>query len=194
MVAITHWRVATALLMVFAVINSGRAEERYVVSGCRERAAQFLSRPSKETLSILGDAANDSMCWSEVGSTNESLNRLLGFVENGNPWGAKYLAQHLNRLDGGNLEDSLVALGQFADRRVVELLKFAKSGYLSDRELADALTMLPLSMSDDLDMQLKAMQKRRAHVAKVRSSDLAGQRAIALKAIDSFIAEIVSDK
>lgn len=187
-------RLFVALIAAFAAVSIIRAQEHNEPSSCQERATRFLSGPSERTLSALDGATGDSACWLDVSSSNERFNRLLELVATGNSWGARYLVKHLRTLDGGNLEDGLIALGQFGDHRLVELLRFARNGDLSDRELGDALTMLPLSLSDDPDAQLKVMQERRSRVAKIGDGDLSSVRSMALRRIDGFISEILSNK
>jgi hypothetical protein len=105
---------------------------------------------------------------------------------------SQYLAKHLKQLDGGNLEDALVALGQFSDHDMERLLFFAKSGLLSKHELSDALTMLPLSLSDNPRAQLDSLGRRRSNIMRITQKDLSEQRAQALSAIDEFASEIRS--
>ena len=131
-------------------------------------------------------------CWAVIGSSNDSLNRLNRLVETGNRWAAQYSAEHLKELDGGNLEDALIALGQFSNHDVQSLLTLAKKGLLTKRELADVLTMLPLSLSDDPHAQLSSLRSRRDKVVKVNRTDLQKQKAQALTAIDAFMSEITS--
>jgi hypothetical protein len=185
--------IAVIFLMVFTATGIARADENEGASICRKKVEQFLSGPSKRTFLTLRGAADDSACWPEM-SKNDKLDRLQRIVERGNPWGARYLVKHLRGLDGGNLEDSFAALGQFGDLRAADLLRFAKMGLLRNRDLANAMTMLPLSTGDDLDEQLKAMQKRRDSMEKVRDNDQAEKKTIALETIDAFMAEIASHK
>jgi hypothetical protein len=185
--------IAVIFLMLCAATGIARADENEGTSICRKKVEQFLSGPSKRTFLTLRGTADDSACWPEM-SKNDKLDRLQRIVERGNPWGARYLVEHLHGLDGGNLEDSFVALGQFGDRRAADLLRFAKMGWLRNRDLANAMTMLPLSTSDDLDEQLKAMQKRRDRMEKVCDKDLADKKTIALETIDAFMAKIASHK
>jgi len=97
-------------------------------------------------------------------------------------------------LDGGNLEDSLVALGKFSDVDMENFLLFSQKGFISTQELDNALTMLPLSMSDDQAAQLSAMEIRAKNVENVTRMDLSEQKVLALKAIERFIAEIKAAK
>jgi len=156
---------------------------------CHEEAMAFLATPNEKTaLAVSG--VSEMVCWKVIESSNANLNHLIHSVENGNRWAAQYLAKHLKSLDGGNLEDSLIALGQFAGRHMEYFLDFAKEGSISDHELKDALTMLPLSLSDNPTAQLKALKARKTRVMKVTRADLRKQRVTALKAIDDFVSEI----
>ncbi|MEO6147963.1 MAG: hypothetical protein ABIT70_13175 [Sulfuriferula sp.] len=136
--------------------------------------------------------ADKGGCWTVIGSSNANLDQLIHSVEQGNQWGAEYLVKHLRSLDGGNLEDSLIALGQFSDHSMERLLIFAKKGQLSKQNLSDALTMLPLSLSDNPGAQLDSLKARRNRVMRVMRKDLFVQRALALRAIDDFGSEIRS--
>lgn len=117
-----------------------------------------------------------SGCSTVIRSSNENLDRLNQSVEAGNQWAAQYSAEHIKDLDGGNLEDALIALGQFSNRNMTRFLLFAKGGILSERELSDALTMLPLSLSDNPDAQLKVLNQRRSKVVSVTRKDLLQQQ------------------
>lgn len=158
---------------------------------CPDAVNKFLTTPTQRTFSVLS-GSNKTDCWSFIGSSNASLNRLIHSVEKGNQWAALYLANNLKSLDGGNLEDSLIALGQFGEHSMERLLSFQKNGRLSKQELADTLTMLPLSLSDNPFAQLDLLRVRRIKVMNVTRFDLLEQREFALKAIDDFVTEIKS--
>ena len=127
-----------------------------------------------------------------VEPSNPALDQLNHWAERGNRWAARYLAEHLKQLDGGNLEDALIALGQFSDHDMERLLLFASKEQLSNREITNALTMLPLSLSDDPRAQLELLSARKNKVLRVTRNDLSKQRSQALNAIDGFAAEIRS--
>lgn len=151
----------------------------------------FLATPEKRTLIALSEAS-DTECWSVIEQSNSNLNQLMHWVEQGNDWSAQYLVENLRALDGGNLEDSLIALGLFSDHHTERLLIFAKKGQLSKQELSDALTMLPLSLSDNPAGQLDYLKARRHRVMRVTRKNLSEQKALALSAIDDFESEIRS--
>jgi hypothetical protein len=119
---------------------------------------------------------------------------LLGSVAKGDDGSARNLIGRLKDMDGGNLEDALVALGQFSDIHMDAFLAFAQQGLLSQRELTDALIMLPLSLGDDQSAQLSALQDRKHKVQHVTRTDLLEQRALALQAIDKAIDEVKADE
>ena len=159
--------------------------------GCVDEVNEFLEKPDEQALKAVS-GADDQKCWAAIQSSNANLNKLIRSVERGNRWSAQYLAEHLKSLDGGNLEDSLVALGQFSNRGMEQLLRFKKDGQLSELELKDALTMLPLSLSDNPRGQLDGLKARRQRVMKITQGDLAEEKAEELKAIDDFTSEIKS--
>jgi hypothetical protein len=164
------------------------ASEKPTSSPCQSAVPAFFKAPDGHRLIALDELS----CWTVIGSSNDNLNRLNYLVETGNRWAAQYSAEHLKELDGGNLEDALIALGQFSNHDAQRLLLFANNGLLSKRELTDALTMLPLSLSDNPHAQLISLQSRRDKVMRVTRADLQKQRAQALAAIDTFVSEITS--
>lgn len=151
----------------------------------------FLTTPEKRTLIALSEAS-ETECWSIIEQSNSNLNQLMHLVEQGNDWSAQYLVEHLRVLDGGDLEDSLIALGLFSDHHMERLLIFAKKGQLSKQELSDTLTMLPLSLSDNPAGQLDYLKARRNRVMRVTRKNLSEQKTLALSAIDNFESEIRS--
>ena len=157
-------------------------------SDCQSAVDTFLSSPDEAKLLALDKSACSAL------KLNENLNRLNRFVEVGNRWAAQYSAEHVKELDGGNLEDALIALGQFSNHNMTRLLLLAKNRLLSEREFSDTLTMLPLSLSDNPDAQLKVLNQRRSKVVGVTRKDLMQQRREALAAIDAFASEIRANR
>ena len=74
-------------------------------------------------------------------------------MERGDDRAAHCLALGLQSLDGGELEDALVAFGLYGDRKPIKLLALAHQGTLSRQSLTDAVQMLPLSLTDDMQGQ-----------------------------------------
>jgi hypothetical protein len=138
------------------------------------------------------DAPLTITCSADIAQSNASLNRLIASVEKGSLADAHCLAKSLKSLDGGNLEDALIALGRFSRGHMADFLALEKDGVMSAKGLSDALVMLPLPLSDDPSAQLSEMKARRAEVAKVGRPGLSAQKALALHAIDAFMDEIRS--
>jgi hypothetical protein len=178
-----------ALLLLVTV--SFPASESAAASECQAKSRVFLSHPSKPSLTALSGLGEDA-CWTAFRSSNTNLDKLNKWVEQGNRWAAQYCIKHLKQLDGGNLEDALIALGKFSDHDMESLLFFAKEGLLSKHALADTLTMLPLSLSDNPRAELSFLSARKGKVMRVARQDLLEQKAQALTAIDDFVAEIKS--
>ena len=113
-------------------------------------------------------------------------------VRAGDRRAAKYLISRLSKLDGGDLEDALIALGQFSDKRMIEFLLFSKNGLLTDNEFKGALTMLPLSISDDACAQVSLLRSRKHKIDIVNRDDIIEPKRRAIDAISGFISEINS--
>lgn len=186
-------RVQSGLLVVLLLLfNSAvQASQTTRLPDCRQAANAFLAHPTQHTfITLVG--ADEARCWPAINSSVPNLQQLNQSVENGNRWAAKYLAMNLKRLDGGNLEDSLVALGQFSDHNMERLFIFAHEGRLTNHEFVNTLTMLPPSLGDNLQAQLDRLMIRRTKVMHVTQKDLLKQKVQALKAIDDFASEIKS--
>jgi hypothetical protein len=177
------------ILVIPPGILSGQAIHRPEET-CEHAIKGFMASPSQQTLAELSKEKAATSCWKQIELSNDRIDRLDHWVQGGNQWAADYLAQHLKQLGGGNLEDALVALGQFGDHDMERLLALAHEGVISATELTDALIMLPLSLSDDAKAQLKYLEKRKGKIVRVARKDLQRERANALKEINKFEVEI----
>lgn len=184
---ILRFLIVLSMLVNLRVEASGST----ITHGCQDSINAFLATPAKHTFIALS-GSDEADCWDVIGSSNANLNQLIHSVGRGNRWAAQYLAKHLRSLDGGNLEDSLIALGQFSDHNMEQLLVFANKKLLSEHDLTDALTMLPLSLSDNPAAQLDLLKVRRSRAMHVTRKGLLKQKEQALKAIDDFVSEIKS--
>ena len=184
--------VLAVLVWINVLSNTAQAEELFRGPDCQRQMRAFLAMPTELSLSFLEEGVNAEKCWQAISSANKDLDRLDRLTERGNIVGAQYLAQHLKQLDGGNLEDSLIALGMFAKRHPEDFLSLSKDGTISDRELVDSLTMLPSDLTDNLKGQAREMRVRRERIAKVGRSDLQEKKGVALKGIDDHLAELIS--
>jgi hypothetical protein len=110
-------------------------------------------------------------------------------AESGDSRAARCLAVGLPSLDGGELEDALVALGRYGDLRPIRLLALSRQGILPMRSLADAVAMLPLSWSDDFGRQQLVLKARRTRFGRVSQPGFSAERELALRSIDAALAE-----
>ena len=132
-------------------------------------------------------AAAPGACGELSSVRSQALDR---HAELGDDRAARCLAIGLGSLDGGDLEDALVALGRYGDRRPMKLLALTQQGTLTMRSLADAVRMLPLSYSDDFGRQQLSLKARRDRFREVSQPRLSAQRGLALRSIDAALAEL----
>ena len=154
---------------------------------CRTLIDQFLRSPTAGHLSAMQDSQRGD-CWSVI--LLNQIQRLDHLIAAGNTPSATLLAPHVRNLDGGELEDALRAFGQYASHHMPEFVSSPIGGALTDREFADALTMLPLDLSDQYDAQLAEMRVRRLALEQTSMPKFQGRKETALASIDAFIAEI----
>jgi hypothetical protein len=120
-------------------------------------------------------------------AASQALDRM---TEEGDDHAASCLAGSLHSLDGGELEDALVALGRYGDSRPKELLLLTHGGILEKSSLASAVTMLPSSLSDNLQAQAAALEARRSRFRKVAHPKLLAERELVLQSLASAIIDM----
>jgi hypothetical protein len=111
-------------------------------------------------------------------------------VASGNDAAAEYLADHLSSTDGGNLEDALVSLGLYSDKKMQRFMTLAATSRISDMQFSSAVAALPLSLTDDFLGQLSAVLERRCAVARITDRKLTRFRTVALETLAKRAAEI----
>jgi hypothetical protein len=154
---------------------------------CQAAIIGFLQAPTAASLAKIGHGSAD-LCRSSL--KTEQLQALDKLVATGNSAAAALLAPHIRRLDGGELEDSLRAFGQFATHRMRDFMALAANGALTEREATDALTMLPLELEDNCGAQIAELKSRRSALEGVSGPQVQDRKKTAIAAIDAFIAEI----
>ena len=157
---------------------------------CLRLRDSFLTRASENTYRSL---ELHHECEAPSSYSPNDIQQLIQLAGNGNRWAAQYLAKNLNQFDGGDLEDALVGLGRFSVHDMTSFMMLSKNGTISERNFSDALTMLPLSMSDDQHAQLVELAARRRAVLGVKGRDLSIQRKLAIDSIDKFVKEVRSN-
>ncbi len=161
-------------------------------SSCPDRTETFLRSPTKPNyLAIVGSGAKPvANCWAVVGTSQKNRDDLTRLVVQGNPWGIRFVAINLKTLDGGDLEDALRILGEASHSAPGLLLSLNVNGTISDHELAEAATMLPLSFVDKKNESLNELKMRMQGLRSVRDSKLSRPRAYVLKALLSDIRQV----
>ena len=154
---------------------SARGEAGLTPQACTARNAQFVHDPVNVSLELLNAPAGKD-CWPAVIRSEPALESLLAVVRRGSIPAARYLVRHLPELDGGNLEDAHVALGEFSTYHMKGLMEFVLHGTLTERDLTHALTMLPLSMSDNPKAQVAELKRRRVEIERLSDPALRANR------------------
>lgn len=154
---------------------------------CSSPLSGFLAHPDAARFHAL---VRKPSCAVALTDDNAALQQLQKRVTQGNLWAARYLARTLPGLDGGNLEDGLLALGQFADKHPDALLNMVHQGELSLRSMTEALIMHPASLTDDRKATLVGLQRRLRLIYKVHQEALRFEQAEAAQALQQAIANI----
>lgn len=160
---------------------------------CRRATKEFLLHPDRDYFSTLTSSKGEE-CWRIFGGSNADLNKLLLRVREGNYWAARYVAINLKLLGGGNLEDALVALGDFSESDMSDFLRFLNDRILSEQQVSDALTMLSPSLDEAQSVQLSIMRSRERMVMAVKCPELSKEKAFALREIRAFMDEVKSSR
>ncbi|MBX3690208.1 hypothetical protein [Dokdonella sp.] len=156
---------------------------------CYGAVSMFIQRADEKTLAELR-AADPKECWIYFDLCDDRRGALQQRVAEGNRPAATYLASKLKLLGGGNLEDAMVALGEFSEKDMESFLAFARDHVLSPQVIADAVVMLPLETVDEPALQLGEIVKRRNAAAKVSEQSLQEYRRGVLAALDAAVLRI----
>ena len=144
--------------------------------------SSIASRPKEE----------EGFCLGEQPISTAYLVYLRTKVTNGDPQAARCLVANLHLLDGGELEDSLIALGEFSKHQMAYFLSLRKENLISRVSFENALTMLPLAMTENPKSSLTELAIRKTAVLEVDGRDLIVQKRAALEALERFSDEIKS--
>ena len=191
----THWPFLWTLALAFvATVACSRAlcdptgpgprgDEKRL---CKAAITRFLDAPTADSLT--GIPRHGDECWSDL--KTRQLQSLDALVAGGNKFAVQLLAPHVRHLDGGELEDALRAVGQFATHAMPDTVELCLSGALTEREFRDALTMLPPGLEDNFTAQLAELRARRAAIEELKDSRAAELKNTATASIDAFISEV----
>jgi hypothetical protein len=151
---------------------------------CEHRVI-FLDEPTEENYIGLNDE-----CWSEFEKDVLRLTRLYNHAEQANEWAIRYLIKHLDKLDGGELEDALIALGESLHINPIILFREFKEGRMREYSFRSALEMLPLSFVDNKKGTLQELELRKMIVFSINEPGFEREKELAIKVLDDSIAEV----
>lgn len=177
-------RVMFALILFFLVSTGEALSEE-----CRSKVASFLDHPISKTYQELDSVGNSEKCWSILKDAN-NLYRLYEHSSKGNHWAIKVLISHLSGLDGGELEDAYIALGESVDVAPMELLIVFGNHQISNDQFKQALLMLPSILVDNKKGSLARLANRKKLIQSINDSNLQNQKTIATEIISCEIKEL----
>ncbi|MDA8238836.1 MAG: hypothetical protein M0Z67_00530, partial [Nitrospiraceae bacterium] len=157
---------------------------------CQHKVTLFLSNPSyKNYLELYSNEStiDSDSCWPEIKKDVHKLARLYKYTKQGNKWAIKILIKHTSDLDGGELEDAYIALGESLDIKPRILLVEFKEKKMTENQFTQAVEMLSLSFVDNKKGTLTALEARKRKILSVKDAGLKEQKELAVKAINSQI-------
>jgi len=164
---------------------------------CEHKVALFLSEPSNENYLALtlNDSVEDSdICWLDLKKDVHNLAKLYEHAKHGNEWAIKILIKHTSGLDGGELEDAYIALGESIDNKPSILLLEFKEQRMTKNQFTQALVMLPLSFTDNEKGELAALKARKRKIMSIKDAKLKQQKELAIKVINIQIKQISEER
>jgi hypothetical protein len=163
---------------------------------CKNKVALFLNQPNYENYLALNrndTSENSDVCWLDLKIDVDNLASLYGHARQGNTWAIKILIKHTSDLDGGELEDAYIALGESIDREPRILLREFKEKRMTENQFKQALVMLPLSLTDNEKGEVAALKARKSKIHSIKDSSLKQQKELAEKVINSRIRRITEE-
>jgi len=172
-------------LFAFIVVGSGCKSR---ASDCSALVAQFLNKPSSESREGL-ERADSGACSKQATDIDENFHRLVMTVSSGSDAAAEFLAAQVASIDGGQLEDALIAIGSYSERNLQGLLRLAQLKKISEKHLSESLVATPLSLADKFADQVAVLSGRRELVSKLSDPSLSYLKTQLLQTLDAAIAE-----
>jgi hypothetical protein len=111
------------------------------------------------------------------------LEKLQSSIEAGSECQMKLALAVLDKLDGGDLEDTLAALGGFSARQPRAFLAAVEQRRLDAGLIGSIVDALPENSVDDDPMKLRLVRERLAAIDAIQDAHLAAARATAVKAL-----------
>jgi len=157
---------------------------------CVNSVNAFLNQPNYKTFLELNSQKYKDMCWRQLITSGHNLEKLYKHTSKGNKWGIMFLIKHLNNLDGGELEDAYIALGESIDAMPDALLRANKDNLLTDNQLKQALVMLPDTQHDDKVGSVRTLKNRINKINLINDKSIMYQKKLAVKVINDHIRKL----
>jgi hypothetical protein len=138
---------------------------------------KFVVNPSNTShrmlLRELKKCKNATTC-KELAPSSEIVGRLVKLIADKDlrAVDVAFLSRSLCLLDGGDLEDVNRALGQLSETDPKLLLTHLRKYKVSGRSFENTLIILPIETVDDLDAQVRTVQKRIDSISSVNDASL----------------------
>lgn len=135
-------------------------------------------------------ASTPEMCGSITGLENADRARLYALVASGNERAFQVGLRIKKCLDGGELEDMLIGIGSFLERKPEAFLLGVSQTQQSTVQFGDMLRAMPLDLSDDTNGMIMLVRRRRESVSTVARQDLSQLRARAIDILAAYEAKL----
>ncbi len=189
-----------SVLMILTVVNSLLLLDAH--ADCSRQVQHFAARPNELNYVVLVNPATRVIheeCWKEINHeqtwtksgrkyvSKEVLEKVLEKVSSANKWAALIIASNLGKLDGGDLEDSLVALGVSINKSPSLLLSFYRDGVINKIEFESCCKSTPLDLPESARAHLSYLEKRKRSISSVKTASLQSAKSMALIYIEEAI-------
>jgi hypothetical protein len=122
--------------------------------------------------------------------TSEEVARLIARVEAGDECQTDWAVSLLPNLSGGNLEDTMRAIGAATAHHPVVFLRVMESRHLADNRIESIIRMLPLSSVDNDAEKLRLVRERIAALRTVTDPRLRRVRDVTISFLSAYEQEL----
>ncbi len=166
-----------------------------IAAPCQQEIVNFLNNPSRENYLALAKKNRPRVtdkCWIELKKEPDNLLTLYECSKKGNQWCVDLLVKYLSTLDGGELEDAYIALGESIDSNPTILLEIHRNSQITTDQFQQALIALPLNYVDNKNGALLALKHRENSIASIKSNRLNYQKKSASEFLENQISHITN--
>jgi len=129
-------------------------------------------------------------CVSASAPTSQEVETLISSIDAGDERQMDLAVSLLPRLGGGNLEDTMRALGAASAHHPLEFLRIVKVRDLDRKRVAAIVRMLPLSSVDDDEQKRRLVEERIAALSGVTDQHLREVRDMTVRILEDYQREL----